>query len=509
MDWILRKDTQNSLDELYCLDELNHFDQKKLDDLKDSIDATLKKCDNSEMKEIRGLENRLAALDKMMFDAKKVFDKQGILTKGLTQNQSRMTDLRDPSILPDLCHSHKEQLEVMLKQHNELLGIKSRVLMAKNELSQNLHHRLRWIVHIEEQLKQSDELLVIYGVMLKKLREKLEIIQNLHLTPQIYLNSVVEVLRRKSFSESFYKWSQSVSKMAREMIDTEVEQRNQFSAQLEKHFLKLFFPGMSDLPENFTTEIAPIDQSLPQISVNDLDYLKAHLPDLSAHLVVPSTVPLPLATPLEEVDAEPAADTEPITDVEPVVDAEAVADADTSMLESLSPSVKDGSCSPISSFITQPVECFDASMATSMSVKDIDQLASAKIDLESCLEEKNLLIEDLVQQLAISKEKCQQKDAHLKKSTVLNAKVLELTKSLRVDTIDQIRHQISKFSSKFKDDVQTAKVALERLTSLQGAVSEVVRNLEYSSTRDFAHSFISIPPTPDSVSNQEFLKNSN
>lgn len=116
LDWILQKDTQNSLDELYCLDELNYFDQEKLDKLKADIEKTLQKCNNSEYKEIHGLENRLAALDKIMFDAKKVFDKQGILTKGLTQNHSRMSDLRDLSILPDLCHSHKEQLEMMLKQ---------------------------------------------------------------------------------------------------------------------------------------------------------------------------------------------------------------------------------------------------------------------------------------------------------------------------------------------------------------------------------------------------------
>lgn len=226
---------------------------------------------------------------------------------------------------------------------------------------------------------------------------------------------------------------------------------------------------------------------------------------MSAHLVVPSTVPLPLATPMQEVHADSVDDEEPVDEAKPVADTEPMADADTSMLESLSPSLKDCSCSPISSFIAQPVECHDAAMATSMSVKDIDQLASAKVDLESCLEEKNLLIEDLVQQLAISKEKCQQKDAYIEKCTVLNAKMLDLTKSLRVDTLDQIRHEISRFSCKFKDDVQTANVALERLANLQGAVNEVVKNLEYSSTRDFAHSFISIPPTPDSVCIQKLF----
>ena len=560
LDWIQLKDTKNSLDELYCLDELHTFDAEKLKELKSSIDSTIGECANSDMKEIRGLENRLAALDKLMFDAKKLFENQGILTKSFRQNSSRASEFRDISILPDLCDSQKEPLETMLKQHQELLGIKSRVFSAKNELSRNLHHRLRWIVHIEELLTKTDEVLVFYGLKLKKLREKMEILANLHLSPQLYLSAVVEVLRRRAFSSRFHQWSRSVSLVAREVIDAEVRQRTAFSAQLDKHFLKLFFPGMGDLPEDFTDDdqlMEPIDQYLPQVTADDLEYLKAALPDMAAQLVVPSPVPLPPLTavgattststtadsvPLEkdekeeeveeEVREEVAEEDEDEEEVD-VIAEEPVA-ADTSMLESLTGRSRSSSSSSSSSSANvvikmvdcasspihsltgslevepepepepqpQPVECSDASMATSMTAKEIEQLASAKTDLESCLEEKNRLIEDLVRQLATTRGQLEQKEAYAERCTALNRQTLELTKSLRVEQLEPIRHLVGKATCKFGEDVQSARVALERLTTLQEAATAiaVTKNFEYSSTRDFAHSFISIPATPDSVS---------
>ena len=553
LDWIQLKDTKNSLDELYCLDELHTFDAEKLKELKSSIDSTIGECANSDMKEIRGLENRLAALDKLMFDAKKLFENQGILTKSFRQNSSRASEFRDISILPDLCDSQKEPLETMLKQHQELLGIKSRVFSAKNELSRNLHHRLRWIVHIEELLTKTDEVLVFYGLKLKKLREKMEILANLHLSPQLYLSAVVEVLRRRAFSSRFHQWSRSVSLVAREVIDAEVRQRTAFSAQLDKHFLKLFFPGMADLPEDFTDDdqlMEPIDQYLPQVTADDLEYLKAALPDMAAQLVVPSPVPLP---PLTAVGATSiTADSVPLNDMdekekeEEVVEekvgeeedeeeevdviAEEPVAADTSMLESLTGRSRSSSSSSSSSSANvvikmvdcasspihsltgslevepepqpQPVECSDASMATSMTAKEIEQLASAKTDLESCLEEKNRLIEDLVRQLATTRGQLEQKEAYAERCTALNRQTLELTKSLRVEQLEPIRHLVGKATCKFGEDVQSARVALERLTTLQEAATAiaVTKNFEYSSTRDFAHSFISIPATPDSVS---------
>ena len=63
--------------------------------------------------------------------------------QGFVQNQNRASNIRDPSILPDLCSSHKRQLVVMLKNHKSLHDIRRRCTLAKEELSANLHTRLR------------------------------------------------------------------------------------------------------------------------------------------------------------------------------------------------------------------------------------------------------------------------------------------------------------------------------------------------------------------------------
>ena len=63
--------------------------------------------------------------------------------QGFVQNQNRARGLKDPSVLPDLCQSHRRQLQVMLKNHNNLRDIRRRCTAAKEELSVNLHTRLR------------------------------------------------------------------------------------------------------------------------------------------------------------------------------------------------------------------------------------------------------------------------------------------------------------------------------------------------------------------------------
>lgn len=59
------------------------------------------------------------------------------------QNQTSAGMLGDASILPDLCDSHRKQLEFMLENHQNLRDIRRRCTKAKEELSTNLYHRLK------------------------------------------------------------------------------------------------------------------------------------------------------------------------------------------------------------------------------------------------------------------------------------------------------------------------------------------------------------------------------
>lgn len=412
LEWILQKDKGNSLDDLYCLEELQQYDQDKLETLLEEVDFSLKSCEKSDMKEIKGLDLRLQTLDKMMHEARKYFDKQNILMKGFSQNHTRLTDCRDMSILPDLCQTHQEQLKTMLANHHYLYDSKYKCLKAKKELSENLTQRLKWIIHIEEQLKQNDDKLVIFGLRLQKLRNKLELIQNLHIAPRIYLESIVEVLRRKAFSESFYKWSQSVSQIAKQMVESETQLRQLFAAQIENHFLKRFFPGMNDYPQNFINDLVLIDQSLPHITSDDIDYLKAELPDYSSQLVVPSTVPIPLVESGDEVSTEKVAgETKP---------------PDTNQ---------------------------DFTMGTSLLAKDITALESTKFDLEKCLDEKNQLIEDLVAKTnSLESLQCKQKET-IDHYSQINCRMIELFAFWKEQFGPELRDHISNYSTEMSDNV--------------------------------------------------------
>lgn len=95
------------------------------------------------MKEIKGLEDRLQGLEKLMYDAKKIVQEQSEFALAFQQNQLRAANLGDTSILPDLCASHKGQLMVMLKNHKTLRDIRRRCSRAKDELGANLFQRLK------------------------------------------------------------------------------------------------------------------------------------------------------------------------------------------------------------------------------------------------------------------------------------------------------------------------------------------------------------------------------
>lgn len=155
------------------------------------------------MKEIKGLEDRLQGLEKLMFDAKKIVQEQCELSTAFHQNQTRAANIGDTSILPDLCASHKGQLMVMLQNHRRLYDIRRRCSKAKDELGANLFQRLRFIITIENRMWQIDSRLLFYHNCLKRLQKHLNIIEQIHQAPTVYVTAVNEVVRRKEFSHAF------------------------------------------------------------------------------------------------------------------------------------------------------------------------------------------------------------------------------------------------------------------------------------------------------------------
>ncbi|XP_076647579.1 autophagy-related 17 isoform X3 [Halictus rubicundus] len=282
--WISAKDNQSSLEQVaeQCSRGLEQFDERVMEALKTEVNAAIDSANKQDMKEIKGLGERLFALEQLMQQTKKLVQEQGELAQGFLQNQSRASNLGDASVLPDLCTSHRRQLLVMLQNHNQLRDIRRRCTKAKEELSVNIYHRLKWIMYVENKMMEVDSKLMMYNESLKRLRRHLEVLQQIHLAPQMYMNAVAEVVRRRTFSQAFLVWASNLACQLLTVHSEELARRREFQSKFDGHFLNTLFPGLEDTPPPFATQAPSVfDSGLPKLTVEDMESLRSQLPDLA------------------------------------------------------------------------------------------------------------------------------------------------------------------------------------------------------------------------------------
>ena len=63
----------------------------------------------------------------------------------------------------------------------------------------------RWVMFVEKLICDVDSRLVIHHETLKKLKRKLEIIMQMYNAPELYARAVVEVVRRKAYTDTFLR----------------------------------------------------------------------------------------------------------------------------------------------------------------------------------------------------------------------------------------------------------------------------------------------------------------
>lgn len=282
--WISAKDNQSSLEQVaeQCSRGLEQFDERVMEALKAEVNAAIDSANKQDMKEIKGLGERLFALEQLMQQTKKLVQEQGELAQGFLQNQSRASNLGDASVLPDLCASHRRQLLVMMQNHNQLRDIRRRCTKAKEELSVNIYCRLKWIMYVENKMMVVDSKLMMYNESLKRLRRHLEVLQQIHLAPQMYMNAVAEVVRRRTFSQAFLVWASNLACQLLTVHSEELARRREFQSKFDGHFLNTLFPGLEDTPPPFATQAPSVfDSELPKLTVEDMESLRSQLPDLA------------------------------------------------------------------------------------------------------------------------------------------------------------------------------------------------------------------------------------
>ncbi|XP_071450707.1 RB1-inducible coiled-coil protein 1-like isoform X2 [Hetaerina americana] len=284
LDWISAKDDSCSLEQVAarCTRGLEQFDSSVLESLITSVEQALEATNKPDMKEIKGLEERLFGLEQLMFEAKKIVQDQSDLTQAFVQNQNRAGNLGDVSILPDLCASHMRQLLVMLRNQQQLRDIRRRCTKAKEELSVNLYHRLRWIMYVENGICEVDSKLGIYHEGLKRLQRNLEVVRQVHRAPALYAMALSEVVRRRTFSEAFLNWARELSSRLACVLGEEEDKRRNFEQATQGHFLTSLFPNMGEKPPPYATRPPPpFDRDLPKLTSADVDNLRAALPELA------------------------------------------------------------------------------------------------------------------------------------------------------------------------------------------------------------------------------------
>uniref|UniRef100_A0A7G3ATQ4 RB1-inducible coiled-coil protein 1 n=1 Tax=Lutzomyia longipalpis TaxID=7200 RepID=A0A7G3ATQ4_LUTLO len=290
LQWISAQENQISLRKMAaeCLKSLEQFDEKEMTSLKTEVKNAIENAQKEDVKLIKGLEDRLSGLEKLMFDVKNIVKEQSELAQAFQQNQARANNLGDTSILPDLCVSHKNQLIVMRRNHKQLRDIRSRISRAKTELGHNLLQRLKYISYIENRMYEIDSKLLFIHRNCRRLQKHMGIIEQIHQAPSVYVTAVTEVVRRRTFSSAFLLWASDLASHLTTIYSEEVVRRQEFWSTFEGHFLCTLFPGIEDMPPSYAT-VAPstFDASLPNLTRDDINELSALLPDFGLKIELP------------------------------------------------------------------------------------------------------------------------------------------------------------------------------------------------------------------------------
>ncbi|XP_050748847.1 RB1-inducible coiled-coil protein 1 isoform X2 [Gymnogyps californianus] len=282
LDWINVQDRPNDVESLVrkCFDSMSRLDPRIIQPFLAECRQTIAKLDNQNMKAIKGLEDRLYALDQMIASCSRLVNEQKELAQGFLANQKRAENLKDPSVLPDLCLSHANQLMIMLNNHRKLLDIKQKCTTAKQELANNLQVRLKWCCFVMLHADQDGEKLQALLRLVTELLERVKVVEALSTVPQMYCLAVVEVVRRKMFIKHYREWAGALIKDGKHLYEAEKAKRESFGKLFRKSFLRnRLFRGLDSWPPSFCTrKPRRFDSELPDISLNDLQFLQSFCP---------------------------------------------------------------------------------------------------------------------------------------------------------------------------------------------------------------------------------------
>ncbi|XP_037298027.1 RB1-inducible coiled-coil protein 1 isoform X2 [Manduca sexta] len=284
LHWILAQGNKASLQDIldYCQKGLALLDAEPLKEREAELYNILEYANMHGLKHIKGIEDRLYALDQLLNDVKKLERDQHDQAASLIQCRERFNSAWDPSVLPTLVQSHWCQLKKLLKGHQTLVDIRRRIAKSKDELSHILKARLEAVLMIENSMSVQDAHAMLSFQCFGRLARYVRVLRQLHRAPAAFVRAAHEVARRRAFSRHHLAWATDLAEKLHKIHDEELNRRQEFNAMFEGHFLKSLFPGMTEIPPAFATQAPPpFDERLPKLTDADVEYIASAFPELA------------------------------------------------------------------------------------------------------------------------------------------------------------------------------------------------------------------------------------
>ncbi|EYC20059.1 hypothetical protein Y032_0023g846 [Ancylostoma ceylanicum] len=284
--WISASDPQHSLQDLVeqVKEQITNFGQSDAMSTMHSIEKVVELSKDVNSREIKGINKRLTDLDHHLRRAEERDKAINAHTSKIVETPSHI----DQSALEELISEHRYLMSQIYAELRELRVICNRFYASKVEVLGILRTRLNsWIVRVYDRLFHAHNEVLVFEEKFTGLKQRLNLVRQIKEAPMMYATAVSEVVRRRTFHKEFVAWHSLHVDKCTALSDEESQIRAQFSAKMEKHFLRVLFHGLFDaLPMFYVKSLPKFDESLGPIDIDHLRELRASVEDLKQYLKV-------------------------------------------------------------------------------------------------------------------------------------------------------------------------------------------------------------------------------
>jgi RB1-inducible coiled-coil protein 1 len=280
LNWISAQQL-NQLNE-QCSRGFKRFNNRTMNSLKHEIYTLTEMVTKINLKEIKQIHERLHIRKQLMHQMTKLLQNQAKIVQNFINDYNRIFEIKDKGSKTGICLLHHAWLLLMLRNHTQLRYIWRRCIKDKDKMAVSIQLRLRWMTKTQIKIVENNAKIIKYKENLNRLYNELEILRQIHSTPEMYISAVTEVVRRRNFSQQFFTWTSKLVSEMQSLYNQELNKRREFHEKFEGHFLNELFTGLEDVPPPFATKLpSQFDINLPNLTIDDLEYLKNQLRNLN------------------------------------------------------------------------------------------------------------------------------------------------------------------------------------------------------------------------------------